>query len=65
MGRVLFNLVLLSANNIRLLQCDAALLSFRYTSLGIKVNYDTMRCKGALQKIISTELFLWATSVIF
>ena len=30
-----------------------------------EVNSDTMRYKGALQKILSTELFLWATSVIF
>ena len=29
------------------------------------ITYDTMRYKGALQKIPSTELFLWATSVIF
>ena len=42
------------------------MLSVRISSyVGIKVNYDTMRYKGDLQKIGSTELFLWATSVIF
>ena len=53
----MFNFILIPFN-----QCNWEIY------IGINVNYDTMRYKrykGALQKILSTELFLWATSVIF
>ena len=49
----MFNFILIPFN-----QCNWEIY------VGIKVNYDTMRYKGALQNSLNGTI-LWATSVIF